>query len=46
MKSTVIWPILGLFILAFGVYSYESWRWSECRSVGHSKAYCVMQVGK
>jgi hypothetical protein len=34
--------IVALFAMA---YSCESWKYKECRKVGHSTLYCVSKIG-
>jgi hypothetical protein len=42
--------LYGLFFfmvfLLFIVYKWQSFKYHECKKVGHSTLYCVMDIGK
>ena len=38
--------LLVVVILLVATYSCVSWKYKECRSVGHSKLYCIDQAAQ
>lgn len=33
--------IFGIITFCYGVYLLEEYRYDECRSIGHTKLYCL-----
>jgi len=38
--------VCGVVVLSALAVSCASWKWSECRKVGHSALYCVYDMGR
>lgn len=48
MKNFVSFALVALAfaaLLGFGVW-WERYKFHDCRKVGHSRLYCVMDIGK
>lgn len=45
MKLLAIYILTFLGILGLGIW-WQVYKFSDCRNVGHSRLYCVMDIGK
>lgn len=37
---------LGAFAVVAAIFALESYRWNECRGVGHGVLWCALHVGQ
>ena len=47
MRPLIVIAGISLFVLTlmYGCVSYTEWRYNECKTVGHSTTYCVVNIG-
>lgn len=38
--------LILIFFVLFIIYEYESFKYRECIKVGHSKTYCILNIGE
>jgi hypothetical protein len=42
----IIFNILFAIIILSLIFWWQIYRYQDCKSVGHSKLYCVLSIGK
>lgn len=46
MDGTKIATFICMLLLCLAIYGCESYKFKDCKNVGHSTGYCVLKIGK
>lgn len=44
MKISYILITLAVLGIIYGIFSWERFKYGECKKVGHGTAYCILKI--